>query len=128
MVGENLLTIFLSGASSLRAALEASPNSLRRFFNLLSIAGKGWCLNPYSILLLRNLEFLLEKDKLKNKADIFLWHHTIKNIITMHRLNNMKTWTILNLNKTLLNPLRDLRLSNFAREREHDTSLINYAC
>ena len=85
----------------MRAALEASPNSLLKTSIPTSFAAKGLNLNSYSTSPLLALDNLLETSKLKNKVDVILWHDTTINTIAKHRQNYNEGETVSNLIKTL---------------------------
>ena len=88
------------GASSLKAATEVAPKDLKRLLSRISFASKGLSLNPNSIHKVLNLDFLLEKGKLRKARGIVLWYDVL-NTITKHRRNDQKAEKVPNLINTL---------------------------
>ena len=87
------MVVFI-GDSSLSTAIKAYPDSLRRTIFPISFADKGLSLNPYSTSPLLDLDYLLERSKLKNKTDSILWHGTNNNTINQNGLNDNEKDTV----------------------------------
>ena len=101
LVGEDLVMVFIIGASSLKAGIESTSGNQPKELSRISFFAKGLSLNPNSISPILNLGFLLRRGKLKFNTNIVLWHDVISNTITKHRLNNNRAETVDSLIATL---------------------------
>ena len=103
LVGEDLLVVFIIGASSLKAGIESTSGNQRKELSRISFFVKGLSLHRNSISPILNLGFLLRRGTLKFKTNIVLWHDVISHTITKHRLNNNRAETVDSLIATLQN-------------------------
>ena len=80
--------LYVTGASSLRYAVDDSPFRLRRRLLARTFATPGLSFNPNARKYLKNLDNLLSTGCLRHRADIVIWHDLINNTLSSHRSNN----------------------------------------
>ena len=90
--------MYITGASSLKRAINSQPHSLKKSSTAISSLTSNPNVNRLSI----NLPFLLESVSLKNRSNLVLWHDLLNNSVTSHKSNIFIPLTIEQLIKQLL--------------------------
>ena len=93
--------MFIFGASSLSHAIRSLPWFLRKRLNRYILAIPGLCFNRKKNNKRKTVQFILRRYQ-RRRADIIIWHDTLNNSLTQHRINNFTQVSPERLTKILL--------------------------